>query len=155
YLAGVQGTTMRTLADLIAFNVKHCPQELVYYGQELFVQSEATVGGLSDPTYQAARAFALQSARSAIDSVITNNNVDAIVAPHLTQSTAPAVSGYPHLSLPVGLQSEGKPAGMSLYGGFLSEPKLLGLAYDLEQELRVRKPPQFLGEVSTPPNAGL
>ena len=44
-------TNMRTLADLIAFNNAHCEEELVYFGQEIFEQSEQTVGYLNDPTY--------------------------------------------------------------------------------------------------------
>src|SRR5436853_4673635 len=55
YLATLSHTNMRTLADLIAFNNAHCPQEFVYYGQEVFEASEATSGDLNDPTYVAAR----------------------------------------------------------------------------------------------------
>src|SRR5262249_49932362 len=144
-----------TLADLITFNLAHCPAELVFYGQELFELSESTSGDLSDPDYLAARTFASQSARTGIDSALAKDKLDVIVAPHLTNSTAAAVSGYPNLALPVGLTPQGKPAGILMYGGFLSEPRLLALAYDLEQELRVRTPPQFLGAVSDPPNAGI
>src|SRR5262247_1412735 len=36
YLQTLSHTNMRTLADLIEFNNAHCPQELVYYGQEIF-----------------------------------------------------------------------------------------------------------------------
>jgi amidase len=152
YLAGLTHTRMRTLADLIDFNVAHCPEELVFYGQELFELSQATSGDLNDPDYLAARRFAFQSARTGIDSALAKDHLDAIVAPHLTNSTAPAVSGYPNLALPVGLTPfGGKPAGILMYGTFLSEPKLLAFAYDLEQELRARTPPQFLGTVSDPP----
>ena len=35
YLASLTHTRMRTLADLIAFHIAHCPAELVFYGQEL------------------------------------------------------------------------------------------------------------------------
>src|SRR5207237_1868685 len=35
YLATLTHTDMRTLADLIAFNIAHCREELVYYGQEI------------------------------------------------------------------------------------------------------------------------
>ena len=41
-------------------------------------------------------------------------------------------------------------------GRFLDEPKLLALAYDLEQELGPREVPHFLGEVPGPfPDAGI
>jgi amidase len=154
YLATLSNTKMRTLADLIAFDNSHCAQEMIYYGQEVFLASEATSGDLTDPTYLAARAHATNTARAGIDSVIATG-VDAIVAPHLTNSTGPAVAGYPNLSLPVGIRSSGRPAGMLVYSTFLHEPQLIGFAYDLEQEINVRRQPQFLGSVIPVPNADL
>ena len=77
------------------------------------------------------------------------------MAPHLTNTTAPAVSGYPSLALPVGITSAGKPAGMLMYSTFLREPQLIGYAFDLEQELNARRQPEFLGTVNDPPDAGL
>ena len=154
YLAGLTHTSMRTLADLIAFNLAHCPAELAYYGQELFEISDSTAG-LAEPGYLAARANALLSARTGIDNALTAGNLDAIVAPHLTNSTGPAVSGYPSLALPVGITPAGKPAGMLMYSTFLEESTLIGFGYDLEQELNVRRQPQFRGTVNDPPNAGL
>ncbi|HET9369432.1 MAG TPA: amidase family protein [Vicinamibacterales bacterium] len=154
YLATLGHTTMRTLADLIEFNLAHCPAELEFYGQELFELAESTTD-LSDPVYLAARAAATTAARTGIDAALAAGNVDVIVAPHLTNSTAPAVSGYPNLGLPLGLRSDGKPAGLMMYTGFLREPRLLALAYDLEQELQVRQQPELLGAVEDPPDAGL
>jgi len=49
YLQTLGHTNMRTLADLIAFNNAHCPQELVYYGQDIFEAAQMTTD-LSDPT---------------------------------------------------------------------------------------------------------
>jgi amidase len=155
YLATLTHTNMRTLADLIAFNIAHCRQELVYYGQEIFELSEQTSGYPTDPTYVAARTHARNTARSGIDNALAADNLDAIVAPHLTNSTGPAVAGYPNLSLPVGIRDNGRPAGMLMYSTFLHEPQLIGFAYDLEQELNVRAQPQFLGSVIPVPNADL
>jgi len=155
YLATLTHTNMRTLADLIAFNLAHCPAELVYYGQEIFELADSTSGDLTDPVYLAARTHARNTARSGIDNALAADNLDAIVAPHLTNSTGPAVSGYPNLSLPVGIRDSGRPAGMLMYSTFLHEPQLIGFGYDLEQELNVRRQPQFLGSVIPVPNAGL
>jgi hypothetical protein len=44
---------------------------------------------------------------------------------------------------------------MLMYSGFLHEPRLLGLAYDLEQEINVRRQPRVLGSVIPIPNANL
>jgi amidase len=155
YLATLTHTNMRTLADLIAFNIAHCPAELVYYGQDIFEAAEATSGDLTDPAYLAARTHARTAARAGIDNALAADNLDAIVAPHLTNSTGPAVAGYPNLSLPVGIRSSGRPAGMLMYSTFLHEPQLIGFGYDLEQEIHVRAQPQFLGSIIPIPNAGL
>ena len=155
YLADLTHTNMRTLADLMAFNIAHCPAEFVFYGQELSEMSEATSGNLNDPDYLAARTNAFQSARTGIDGAIARDNLDAIVAPGSTNTTAAAVAGYPNIGLPVGVTSGGKPVGILMYSTFLHEPQLLAFAYDLEQELQARVQPQFLGTVSDPPNPDL
>ena len=154
YLQTLSHTNLRTLADLIAFDNAHCVQELVYYGQEIFELAE-TLGDLSDPTYVAARSHATATARAGIDGAMASDDLDAIVAPHLTNSTGPAVAGYPNFSMPVGIRSSGRPAGMLMYSTFLDEPQLLAMAYDLEQALHARQQPQFLGSIIPIPNAGL
>jgi len=126
-----------------------------YYAQEIFELSEQFIGYPNDPNYVAARTHARNTARSGIDDALAAENLDAIVAPHLTNSTGPAVSGYPNLSLPVGIRDSGRPAGMLMYSTFLHEPQLIGFGYDLEQELKARRQPQFLGSVIPIPNADL
>ncbi len=69
YLQTLSHTSLRTLADLIAFDNAHCVQELVYYGQEIFELAEMQ-GDLSDPTYIAARSHATAAARAGIDGAI-------------------------------------------------------------------------------------
>src|SRR5213596_3656325 len=153
YLATLTHTEMHTLADLIAFNDTHCVQEMPYYDQDVFLLAEQFPGYPDDPAYIAARTHARTAARSGIDDVI-NSGVDAIVAPHLTNSTGPAVAGYPNLSIPVGIRESGRPAGMLMYSTFLHEPQLIGLGYALEQALNVRQQPQLLGSIIPIPNGG-
>jgi len=158
YLAALSNTTMRTLADLIAFDVAHCEDEMKFFGQEVFELSEQTSGNLSDPAYLSARADNLLFARTnGIDAALQKDKLDAIVAPTYSfASSLPAVAGYPNLSMPIGLTPEGKPAGLWMYSGFLQEPKLIALAYDLEQAIKPRTQPQFLGSVPPePPDAGI
>ena len=113
YLAALKHTQMRTLADLIAFDIAHCPQEMKYFGQEIFEFSETTSGDLSDPTYLAARQFCLQLTRAeGIDKALTNQNLDAIIAPSYSDATSPAaVAGYPNISVPVGLTPRRQTSG--------------------------------------------
>src|SRR5438105_1546185 len=154
YLATLTHTNMRTLADLIAFNNAHCPQELVYYDQDVFLLSEQFVGYPNDPNYIAARTNARTLARTGIDNALQAQNLDAIVAPHLTNSTGPAVAGYPNFSMPVGIRSSGRPAGMLMYSTAFREAQLIAMAYDLEQELQPRRQPMLLGAITPIPNGG-
>ena len=156
YLSTLTNTNMRTLSDLIRFNQVHCRQELVYYGQDVFEAAEQTMGYPTNPMYVHARMRAQFLARKGIDNALADHNLDAIVAPHLTNSTGPAVAGYPNLSLPVGIRPpSGKPVGILMYSTFLREPKLIGFGYDLEQRMNVRMEPRFLGSVIPVPNADL
>jgi amidase len=157
YLAPLRSTRMRTLADLIAFNTAHCAEEMKYFGQEWFELAQETTD-LRDPVYIAARANCVRRTRAeGIDRVLRRDRVDAIVAPTYSFATAPAaVAGYPSISVPFKLTTAGRPAGVWMYAGFLHEPKLLGLAYALEQTRPPRAAPRFVGTVPPePPDAGL
>ena len=129
-----------------------------YFGQEVFELSEATSGDLTDPTYVAARALCLELSRTqGIDAALQRDNLDAIIAPSYSFASSPAaVAGYPNISIPVGITTHGKPAGIWMYGTFLHEPELIGFAYDLEQELQARTVPRYRGQVPPePPDAGI
>ena len=155
YLATLRHTSLRTLADLIAFNIAHCPVEMKYFGQELFEISESTSGNLNDPAYLAARANSATLTRNGINGAL--QQVDAIVAPTYSFASSPAaVAGFPNISIPVGLTPQGKPAGLWMYAGFQQEAKLISFAYDLEQEIQPRRTAQFLGTVPPEPaDAGI
>jgi amidase len=158
YLSTLGRTSMRTLADLIAFNASHCEAEMKYFGQEIFELAEATSGDLTDPEYVDARALCLRLSRGeGIDAALARDRLDAIVAPTYSFASTPAaVAGYPDISIPIGLTPEGKPAGLWMYSGYLRELTLLRFAYDLEQALQPRRVPRFLGAVPPePPDAGI
>jgi amidase len=160
YLASTpKNIAVRTLADVIAFNKAHADQELLLFGQELFEKSEAAPG-LGDPAYKAARATSLRLAGAdGIDKMLADNKLDALVAPtagpawvvdavngdHASggSSTLPAVAGYPHLTVPMGLVY-GLPVGFSFIGPAWSEARLLGLGYAFEQALNFRPRPGFV-----------
>jgi amidase len=159
YLATTpKSVTDRTLAALIAFNTTHADRELGLFGQELFEKSEATKG-LEDPAYLTARATSLRLAGpEGIDKMLDQNKLDALIAPtagpawvvdtvngdHSTgsASTLPAVAGYPHLSLPMGLVS-GLPVGLSIIGPKWSDARILAYGYAFEHAVAFRAAPSF------------
>ena len=165
YLASTPPTVKtRTLADLIAFD-KATPREMALFAQETFEQAEATKG-LDDPAYKAARQRSMTAARVAIDDALAKDKLDAIVLPsggpawrvdvpagdHSSGSASglPAVSGYPHLTVPMG-QVRGLPVGLSFWGPQWSEARLLafGFAYQ-EQGVRFI-PPTYASSVEDAP----
>jgi amidase len=148
----------KTLVDLIAFNRAHAAQELRWFGQEIFEESQATTS-LSDPAYVKARSDATSIARRAIDDTLRKYRLDAVLAPTnspagttdlvngdnfiLGSSSPAAIAGYANVTVPAGY-SNGLPIGMSLIGGRWQEPRLVALAYAWERATHVRTPPRFL-----------
>jgi amidase len=159
YLATTpQSVTTRTLADVIAFN-NSTTAETVLFGQELFERAQAS-GGIQSTAYRDAIARAPSQARAILDRLMRENRVDALVAPttgpawptdivfgdHYTgggASSLPAVAGYPHVTVPMGLVG-GLPVGVSFIGEAWSEAKLLGFAYAYEQRAQARRAPTYL-----------
>ena len=148
YLATTPPTVKtRTLAAVIAFNTANAATEMPYFGQETFIEAEATQG-LTDPVYLKALADSSSSARATLTRLLTDNNVAMLVAPTMgpaslsdpvngdqydgpSASQLPAVSGFPHLTVPMGMVS-GLPVGLSFIGPAWSEATLLnaGDAYE-------------------------
>jgi amidase len=158
YLAA-RGATPHTLADLIAFNNNEQGREMPIFAQELFVNAQAK-GPLTDTDYVDAheRAKRLAGAEG-IDAALAKDHLDVLVAPTMGAawvtdwvngdhflgggvSSAPAVAGYPHITVPMGLV-RGLPVGLSLVGAAWSEPKLIACAYAFEQASHARQPPHF------------
>jgi amidase len=165
YLAGLPpAVKTRTLDDLIAFNA-HEPRELAVFGQEIF-EASAKAPPLTDAAYLQSRAKARGLAREALDKMLSDNKVEALVGPSTgpafivdpidgsrsmgSYSTLPAVSGYPHLTLPMGAVS-GLPVNISFLGPAWSDARLLALGYAFEQATHARINPAFLPNVGARP----
>lgn len=150
---------VRSLEDLIAWNEEHREREMPYFGQEILVMAQEK-GPLTDAAYRRALADCRRKTRrDGIDAVIDRHRLDALVCPTSGppwlidlvngdygaggSSSAPAVAGYPHITVPGGYVF-GLPVGISFIGRAWSEPTLFKLAYAYEQGTRHRKAPRFL-----------
>jgi amidase len=159
YLATRSGLSVRTLADLIAFNNSHAAQEMPYFQQEIFELAQATTD-LTDPVYlQALDRNHSLSREQGIDAVLQQYGLDALVAPtgspawptdlinsdHFLGASSgyAAMAGYPIVNVPAGF-AFGLPVGLSFIGTAFSEPVLIRLAYAFEQATKVRQAPRFV-----------
>jgi amidase len=160
YLASLGSRApVKSLKEIIDFNEQHRDREMPWFGQDIMIKAQAK-GPLTEKAYKDALAKNLKlSRKEGIDFVMDKNKLDALIAPtggppwptdwvngdHFTggYSTASAVAGYPHVTVPAGYVF-GMPVGISFIGKAWSEPTLIKFAYAFEQATKVRRPPQFL-----------
>lgn len=161
--AYLKGTSVkyRTLADLIEGNQEHADKELWKFDQSIF-QSAVERGPLTSPEYVAALAHIRKVTRiDAIDKTMAEGRLDFIAAPTANSAwrieegrsdgesnpvwggvaSHAALSGYPHITIPMGYGADGRAYGMSFIAGARAEKVLLQAAYAFEKATAVRKAP--------------
>ena len=151
----------RTLAQLIEFN-RQTPAEMTLFGQDTFEKANA-MPALGDAAYIAARTDAKRLAGiEGLSRLLAEHRLDFIVAPTTgpawridkvngsrfpgSFSTMPAVSGYPHLTVPMG-ELQGLPLGLSFIGAPWSEDVLLAAGFAFEQRAHARIAPKFIASL--------
>jgi amidase len=155
----------KTLADLIAFNEANTdlegPSDELPWNNQIWEDAEDT-GGRGDPECDTKRAALTAAAKAAIDDLMAELDLDAIVAPtngpawltndetgddltlFIGSSSPSAVAGYASITAPAGYVDDVLPIGVTFIGGAWDEPDLIGFAYDFEQATLARVPPSFL-----------
>lgn len=156
----------RTLAQVIAFNEANRATEMPFFGQDTFVEAQA-MKGLDDKAYLDARRESREAAAGAITTMLEGAKAIALVSPsygapwpsdpvHGDQSSGPsasslpAISGFPHLTVPMGLV-DGLPVGLSFIGQAYADGTLLNLGYAYEQAAKARVRPRYLPHADAGP----
>ena len=150
YLAGRPGVGPSSVAEVVAFNEAHADDELAHFGQEYLEQAVAS-GGRAGTGYAEARARNLEWALEAVLHPAFAHGVDALAAPAYgpawvsrldggdvstggAVTTAPAIAGWPLLTLPMGLVG-GLPVGLVLVAPAHGEATLLAIGAAVEYAL--------------------
>lgn len=154
--------TVNSIAKIVEFNRKKGKAALAFYGQQYLEQANNIDLTQDAKAYQLALANSKKLASAMLDQYLVDAGADAILLPATTaawaidhvkgddysfgSSTAAAVSGYPAVTIPAGMDGV-LPLGLSIVGAKWSEPKLIGLATLLEQQLPKRSIPGYIVSV--------
>ena len=156
YLAAANGK-MKSLQDVIDFNLKNESRAMPFFKQETLISSQAK-GNLDSKEYTDALAKSLSS-RTIITNLMKENKLDALAGvtnglaccidlingdydTGFSLSSPAAMAGFPHITVPMGFVHS-LPVGISFFGDAYSEASLLGIAYAYEQASKKRKKPDF------------
>ena len=156
YLAAANGK-MKSLQDVIDFNLKNESRAMPFFKQETLISSQAK-GNLDSKEYTDALAKSLSS-RTIITNLMKENKLDALAGvtnglaccidlingdydTGFSLSSPAAMAGFPHITVPMGFVHS-LPVGISFFSDAYSEASLLGIAYAYEQASKKRKKPDF------------
>ena len=160
YLAAANGK-MKSLKDVIDFNLKNESRAMPFFKQETLIASEAK-GNLDSKEYTDALAKSLSS-RTIITNLMKENKLDAVSGvtnglaccidlingdydTGFSLSSPAAMAGFPHITVPMGFVHS-LPVGISFFGDAYTETSLLAIAYAYEQASKKRKKPGFKADL--------
>ena len=148
----------KTLADIIAFNKANADKELQHFGQDIFEAAQKEKGE-DDIAYLEAIDTSQEIAGYGLDALFSDKKVDIIIAQTNgpawlstlgkgdafsgpSASQMPAIAGYPHLTVPMGL-SGGLPVGLSFIGPKWQDHLVLKAGHAYEQLSKARPTPTY------------
>ncbi|KLI65117.1 amidase [Aurantiacibacter marinus] len=148
---------VRSLQDVIDFNIAHADTELRWFGQDIL---ELALQTTDRDAYEAARANSFRLAGpEGIDAMLAQHGVAFLIAPTrgpawvtdlvngdnfrggIGVGSLAAIAGYPHLTVPMG-HIEGLPVGLSFIGAKWDDHAILqaGSAYERERSFAIPQP---------------
>ncbi len=148
YLTVRADTTLKSLADIVAYNLAHQESELKFFGQELFEKALKLGGRNSD--YEAKRSRNLTWAQKTLDKGFSQ--ADVLIGPTYSPAwkslletgdnygdnswitMAPAITGAPIGTVPMGI-CEGLPVGLGVVARANDEIRLVTALAQIERVL--------------------
>lgn len=131
---------VHSLTELIHYNKEHS-KVMLKYGQSFLEYAEKTSGSLAEEEYLKSRIRHMTLSRNTIDDTISEKRLDALVFPGDKGAVLVNKAGYPMVTVPAGIQKDGKGLGVTFAAGAFKEPVLIKLAYAFEQHAKRRVPP--------------
>lgn len=149
------GASVKTVADLQKYNATQAARRIPR-GQNLIEVGTRILGVVTEKTglsegelgqlYERAALEGRAKAAGWLDQAFASQQVEVLVSLGNEHSTFYATAGYPAITVPLGLNQEGAPNGVTLIGKQGQDAKLLAFAYAFEQATRLRMPPVLTRE---------
>lgn len=147
---------LNSLEQLITLNQKHALHTMPIFGQEILIESQAAPLLTEKMYLEALQKSKALAGEQGIDATINLHELDLLMAPsgapawkidHVngdhflgSASSAAAVSGYPHITVPMGAIQH-LPVGISFFGRFKDDVMLFEVALDYESRSKARLKP--------------
>ena len=141
------GAPVKTLADLQTYNAAkpgtRIPrgQNMIEFGSRMvaaFYKEKGLKEDEAAKTYENAALKAREAAAAILSQAFTTNQVDLLVSLSNNHSEFYATAGYPAITVPLGLDQDGAPNGVTFIGKRGEDAKLLAHAFAFEQATRYR-----------------
>jgi amidase len=156
YLATVPGASVRSVAELTAFN-RADAVELSRFGQEN-LELSLTLPDVDRATAALHTGLRRSAARGVLDAVLGGQRLAAVLTlsngpaprigygsgdgPEILTTTPAAVAGYPMVTVPAGFAGA-LPIGVTFIGSRQADARLLALAHGFERRTAARRNPRL------------
>jgi amidase len=154
YIAGT-GAEVRTVGELKAYNEAR-RETRAPRGQNIFEAATQVLAAIEKQTgvsesdfkgvYEEVAMEVRSEARALLDKAFAECGVEVLVSLSNVHSTLYATAGYPAITVPLGLNGEGAPNGVTFIGKAGADANLLAYAYAFEQVTLRRRAPESVRE---------
>ncbi|CAF1038925.1 unnamed protein product [Adineta steineri] len=144
YLSELKNTTIRSLKDIIKFNIEHADKEFdskYSPNQNTFISVENKTNMTNNDYMKLYNKTRLIGGRNGIDAILAQYKLDGLIIPDTAHEITifASFTGYPLIVVPLGFnKSNDEPYGLMFAGTAWSESMLLRIAHGFEQAFSVR-----------------